>query len=68
MILRTVEGDISPVDVQETSEDGAYVAVDSVINDVWDKLADAINDVVDNITVDDLVRNYNERAGYVYFI
>ena len=68
MILRTVEGDISPVDVQETSEDGAYVAVDSVINDVWDKLADAINDVVDNITVDDLVGNYNERAGYVYFI
>lgn len=68
MILRTIEGSLAPVDVPEEESEGVLQLVDCVINEVWDQLGEAIDDVVDHITLADLIKNYNERIGYVYSI
>ena len=53
-ILRLMEGDLSPV--PEINPDLPPCAVEYV----WKKLATAINDVVDHITLQDLVRLQHE--------
>lgn len=68
MILRTIEGSLSPADITETDGEGIVQLVDSVINEVWNKLGEAIDDVVDHITLADLIKNYNDQIGYVYSI
>ena len=68
MILQTIEGSLAPVDMPEEESEGVLQLVDCVINEVWDQLGEAIDDVVDHITLADLIKNYNERIGYVYSI
>ncbi len=67
MILRLTEGSLSPVEC---------AASDSVICDreencvtriLWQKLSDAINDVVDGITLEDLLQ-WQSAAGNDYVI
>ncbi len=54
-ILRATEGDLSPVScVEEGNSDCAHKATCSTIK-IWQELNKAINDVVDNITLADLV-------------
>ena len=55
MILRLTEGDLSPVAC--VADDGAYCErrVSCVTINVWQKLNDAINSVVDGITLEDLL-------------
>jgi len=61
-ILRVTEGDLSPVEC--ISNDGVNCDRESVCVTVkvWERLNDAINEVVDNITLSDLVDWYNEKG------
>lgn len=66
-ILRTLEGSMSPTDcVSENSDSNCCGNSDyCVTKGVWEKIRDGINNVIDNITlkelVDDYYRNDNER-------
>lgn len=56
-ILRVLEGDLNPVDCVEVNE--ALTCQESqlcVTKFVWRKISDSINQVVDNITLEDLMQ------------
>ena len=55
MILRLTEGSLAPVLCLEDEQNNCPRAESCVTLGVWKKLYDAINDVVDNITLADLV-------------
>jgi len=69
-ILRVLEGELVVVerdDQDVVNED----KLDSCIrNNVWDRLNNSINDIVDSITLEDLVINYNNlvNSSYMYYI
>lgn len=69
-ILRALEGELVVVerdDKEVVNED----KLDSCIrNHVWDRLNNSINDIVDSITLEDLVINYNNlvNSNYMYYI
>lgn len=52
MILRLTEGSLCPVDYET---DGFREEAESATSILWDKLNNAINEVVDNITLEDLM-------------
>ena len=62
MVLRLTEGSLAPVDC--VGEDDTYCKrFDTcVTNQVWAKLSEAINSVVDSITLADLVEWQNQQA------
>lgn len=62
-ILRLTEGELTPVDC--AVNDGAYCENRNqcVTINVWNKLYAAINDVVDGITLADLVEWSNQQNG-----
>ena len=60
MILRLTEGSLAPVACLEFPENTCPRAKDCITLGVWEKLYDAINGVVDNITLLDLINE--ERA------
>ncbi|MBO5551583.1 MAG: Rrf2 family transcriptional regulator, partial [Lachnospiraceae bacterium] len=55
-ILRVTEGPLEPVSVEESPLS------------VWKKLSDAINEVVDSVTLQDLADEENTRLGGDYII
>lgn len=55
MILRLTEGSLAPVECVEEPEAACTRAESCVTRILWKKLNDAINDVVDNITLEDLL-------------
>lgn len=55
MILRLTEGSLSPVECVEDGAAGCDREESCVTRILWQKLNDAINDVVDNVTLDDLL-------------
>jgi len=60
-ILRALEGDLNPVDCSLTNDD--IVCSESslcVTKFVWKRISDSINDVVDNISLQDLVNEQIE--------
>ncbi len=59
MILRLIEGSLSPVDCLGKGENCDRSAK-CVTQKVWRKIDDAINNVVDNITLQDLVEWHHE--------
>lgn len=59
MILRLIEGSLSPVDCLGKSEN-CNRSAKCVTQKVWQKIDDAINNVVDNITLQDLVEWHQE--------
>lgn len=66
MILRLTEGSLAPVSCVEG--DPSCEKTDSCITIyVWKKLADAINDVVDNITLQDLLDRQSEQREILNF-
>ncbi len=68
MILRATEGSLAPVAYIDGSEPMPAEEADSVITDVWKELYEAINNVVDNITLEDLAERHNEKLGNFYSI
>lgn len=63
MILRLTEGSLSPVACLDTEVNECRRCEICETLVVWEKLRDAINDVVDNVTLADLVRRHNEKAA-----
>lgn len=67
-VLRTMEGSLSPVDCVD--DDGINCDMSSfcVTKEVWRKIKEAIENVVDHITLEDLVNNYNEKNAPDFII
>ncbi|MFZ2539287.1 MAG: Rrf2 family transcriptional regulator, partial [Oscillospiraceae bacterium] len=66
-VLRVVEGSLSLVDCVE---DNSYCekSLSCTTSFVWKKIKLAVEDVVDNITLKDLVDLSNEQAEFSYII
>ena len=67
MILRLTEGSLAPVACIEDGECTCERYASCVTVSVWKKINDAINGVVDNITIADLASDY-KNAGANNFI
>ncbi|MCH5266220.1 MAG: RrF2 family transcriptional regulator [Lachnospiraceae bacterium] len=63
MILRLTEGSLAPVDCVEAEFPSCEKMEDCVTSIVWKKMNDAINDVIDNITLADLMAWQIEKNG-----
>ncbi len=60
-ILRQLEGDLAPVSC--VSGGTCCQRVDRCVTlEVWQKIQSAVDDVVDGITLEDLVRRYHEKC------
>lgn len=71
-ILRALEGSLAPVDCVD--DDDPKLCADHnvcVTRAVWTKIRDSINEVVDSITLRDLVEDYKKLSGkeeHMYYI
>ncbi len=63
MILRLTEGSLAPVACIEDDQIVCERQDACVTSMVWKKINDAVNDVVDNITLQDLCDWQNEKNG-----
>lgn len=63
MILRLTEGSLSPVACIEDERLECDRADNCVTVIIWKRMNDAINEVVDNITLQDLIDWQNEKNG-----
>lgn len=64
MILRALEGDLAPVDCVAQGQSGSGPcprAEQCVTWEVWAQIRDAVNGVVDHITLAELVRRYRDK-------
>lgn len=64
MILRALEGDLAPVDCVAQGHPGLDPcprAGQCVTWEVWAQIRDAVNSVVDHITLADLVQRYHDK-------
>lgn len=70
MILRALEGSLAPVDcVSETDPANCPKSEQCVTRNVWIKIRDGINQVVDNISLQDLVDDsMRMNEGYIFYI
>ena len=58
MILRITEGSLAPVSCLETDVNTCPRAEKCITLSLWEKLNNAVNSVIDNITLADLVREH----------
>jgi Rrf2 family protein len=63
MILRQIEGSLVPVACMEDDPNQCPRSSCCVTLDVWKQIDDAINGVVDNITLADLARKQQEKLA-----
>jgi Rrf2 family cysteine metabolism transcriptional repressor len=72
IILRALEGSLAPVDcVLEDDYGECRKNEECITRLVWRRMWDCINKVVDSVTLQDLVNEYNKRNdmnGYIYYI
>lgn len=62
-ILRIVEGKLCPVACLETEENVCEKSKDCITLPLWERLDEAINNVVDNVTLQDLIEWNKEKKG-----
>jgi Rrf2 family protein len=70
-VLRVLEGDLSVVEGLDEDQNIENVVEYCIINEVWKKMNESINEVVDSITLEDLVvayRKLNNNMGLMYYI
>ena len=68
MILRLTEGSLSPVPCLDEEPNACGRSDICVTREVWQQLADAINGVVDHITLDDLAKRQRAVSAADYQI
>ena len=61
-ILRLLEGNLAPVACVDDTKDACTRADECVIMEVWREIKDAVNKVVDNITLADLVEQQRQKC------
>lgn len=61
MILRSIEGSLAPVSCLDDEENQCPRCSDCVSLYVWEKIYEAVNNVVDTITLQDIIDNSNLR-------
>ncbi|NLD48767.1 MAG: Rrf2 family transcriptional regulator [Clostridiaceae bacterium] len=63
-VLRVLEGNLSIIDDDsEVGNSNSSSLKRCLKENLWDKINDSINVVVDSITVEDIVNEYNKRTG-----
>lgn len=67
MILRLTEGSLAPVACLDANADECNRIDTCETLEVWKKLYTAINNVVDSVTIADLVKSHNERIEALDF-
>lgn len=67
-IIRLMEGNLAPVSCIEDEENRCERAASCVTVEIWEKINEAVNNVIDNITLADLVSRTYEKAGADYSI
>lgn len=71
-IIRALEGDIAPSDcILDENLNKCFKEEFCVTKNVWIKIRDSINDVIDSITLKDMVDDFekiNEEKEYMYYI
>lgn len=68
MILRIMEGSLAPVSCIEENDNSCERADICVTHEVWHKIQEAVENVVNNITLADLVARYQEKVEPIYII
>ena len=68
MILRLTEGSLAPVACLEDDINTCDRCDDCITLELWKQLYNAINNVVDNVTLADLIDKYNAKIGNDYNI
>ncbi|SKB76555.1 transcriptional regulator, BadM/Rrf2 family [Lachnospiraceae bacterium] len=68
MVLRLTEGSLSPVACLDTDPNQCERCDTCETLQIWKDLSDAINNVVDHVTIQDLVDRHNENISYDYVI
>lgn len=64
MIIRLMEGELAPAPCAgRSSHDDCPRMSECVTAGVWEKIRQAVDDVVDNITLEDLVSEYYVKTG-----
>ena len=61
-ILRLLEGNLAPVACVDDTKDAFTRADECVTMEVWREIKDAVNKVVDNITLADLVEQQRQKC------
>lgn len=64
MILRLTEGSLAPVACLDDESNQCQRSGQCATLDVWKQLNDSINQVVDNVTLADLVKEQLEKPGF----
>ncbi len=71
-VIRALEGDIAPSECVLDENSGKCIKEDCcVTKNVWIKIRNSINDVIDSITLQDMVDDFiktNGKKGYMYYI
>lgn len=70
VILRALEGDLSVVDEQDIKSSESLVS-ECIKVEVWDKIDESISELVDNISLQDLLKEHrllNEKKNPMYYI
>ena len=67
-VLRVMEGSLAPVACLDDDNNLCDRASSCVTLEVWQELNKAINNVVDSITLEDLVNRQKKLTGYDYII
>lgn len=62
MVLRSVEGSLAPVACLEDEKNKCPRCNDCISLYVWQKIYEAVNDVVDKITIQDLIDHKNSTS------
>lgn len=71
-IIRTLEGPLAPADcVTDDDSKECYKAEYCVTRTIWEKIRDSINNVVDGITLQDMIDDHKKMHkddSYMYYI
>lgn len=68
MILRVTEGSLAPISCLDDDENLCERAEECMTLSFWHKLNNAIKNVVDSVTLEDIINEYNDGAGSNYII
>ena len=61
MIIRLVEGNLAPVECVVDNSPACHRADFCISKEIWQNVKEAVDNVIDNITLADLVEKYNQE-------